>query len=162
MHGVLQRRCFVVAVSERAEIFSLGARGGTGPDAEAPVWRRLHVLVVRDMREDPMSRVLPRPANEQAVQEPCGALASVGDDEPTGDSEHVRKRGFAGNIVHAAEIAVRNTGAREVVFVAPPSMLELLRRSGEALHRLGVHRVEVPMPPAGRAVTSRAWSAFGR
>jgi hypothetical protein len=158
MQSLMQRRCFVVAGSEWAQIFSLVGRG-SGPDAEVPIWRRLHVLVDRHTGDTgsaagqaaPEVHLARGPANEQAAPGsggPCNGIPMNIDDEPTADSSEWTWGGFAGSIIHAAGIAVRNTGAREVVLVAPPRMLDLLRRRLGALLQLGVQPVEVPMDAA--------------
>lgn len=102
-----------------------------------------------------MARPAPRnagadrwPANEQASPVPGAFPDGFDDDEPTADSWEWNWSEFANNVVHAAEIAVRNTAATEVVLVAPRPMLDLLRRQAGALIELGVELVEVALDPA--------------
>lgn len=144
----MERRCFVVAGNEWAQIFSLMGRAcGTGP--QSPVWRRLHVLVEHAVArqaggDGPVDQW---PANEQTPPE-MQRYPDGFDDEPTADSWEWNWSGFADNIIHAATIAVRNIGATEVVLVASPPMLDLLRRRAGALTALGAELVVVPLDPA--------------
>lgn len=158
MHYPVTRRCFVVTGNSWAQIFSLVI--GMDPDIRMPIWRRLHVLVDRgtDLLRGARAGIdagcdLP-PANAApadraprpvpGIQIAAGAHASD-EDEPTQDTQEVRWARFASGVIHATGIAVRNTRATELVLVAPPPMLVLLRQRVGALLRSDVALAEVPM-----------------
>ena len=160
MQYPVARRCFVVVGNSWAQIFSLVT--GMDRDARAPVWRRLHVLVDRGIDllrgsgasgQPPANGALPaglapRPVLPGIPNLQGDLQGGAGDeDELTQDTQEMHWDRFASGIINAAGIAVRNTRATEVVFVAPSPMLALLRQHMGALLRLDVALTDVPMEP---------------
>lgn len=100
-------------------------------------WARLFALVDQDDLGCPIWTRL------EGVSDRKRRAASMAASAGTGGGEDGRR--FAGNVIRAAGLAMRSTGAEELILLAPPVMLASLNVYKGMLARHGIETSGVPM-----------------
>jgi len=136
----MHRIAIVVADAARARIFTYEAGALAEPNGASPLRERVDLV-------DPERRLRPsqvfsdtRPGSSSAPHGPGFAV----DDHRDAHIEETDRR-FAGAIAHHLGDVLAEHPAREVVIVASPNMLGLLRKDTADLPRLGMEVHELPL-----------------